>query len=99
VPVQVSFEPTARGEVWTRTFGGKAFSSLHTEGRGLSERLLCERFGPLTFGLALVVDREKLLLVVRRWSFFGLPLPPGLAPGGLSYEYAADGRFCFHVEI
>lgn len=42
---------------------------------------------------------KKLLLVVRRSSFFGLPLPPGLAPGGLSYEYAADGRFCFHVEI
>ncbi len=99
VPVQVSFEPTARGEVWTRTFGGKAFSSLQTEARGRSERLLAERFGPLTFALALVVDDEKLFLVVRRWSFFGLPLPAALAPGGMSYEYAADGRFCFHVEI
>ena len=70
-----------------------------TEGRGRSERLLSERFGPFTFGLALVVDREKLFLVVRRWSVFRLPPPVALAPGGTSYEYVAKDRFCFHVEI
>jgi hypothetical protein len=37
--------------------------------------------------------------VVRRWSVFGIPLPVALAPRGDSYEYAADGRFHFHVEI
>jgi len=61
--------------------------------------LLCERFGPFAFGLALVLEGERLKLVVRRWSFLGLQLPRALAPGGEAYEHAADGRFNFHVEI
>ena len=42
---------------------------------------------------------RRLRLIVRRWSVFAIPLPLWLAPGGDSYEYAADGRFHFHVEI
>jgi hypothetical protein len=60
---------------------------------------VCERFGPLKVGMALVLDGGRLRLIVRRWSVFGIPLPLCLAPGGDSYEYAADGRFHFHVEI
>ena len=57
------------------------------------------RFGPLRFGLALVVEGARLWLVVRRWSFAGLPLPAAWAPRGKAYESAEDGRFNFHVEI
>jgi hypothetical protein len=97
--VKVSFHARDGQEIWRRSFAGKSFSSIQYEGRGRFDRLLCERFGPLTFGLALVVDGGRLRLVVRRWSFFGLPLPLALAPGGDSHEFADQGRFNFHVEI
>ena len=87
------------GETWTRTFAGKAFSSDQFAGRGRSERLLCERFGPLTFAMALVADGLRMRLVLRRWTVFGVPLPMWLCPRSDSYETAEDGRFRFHVEI
>lgn len=99
IPVQVSFHRKDGGENWTRTFAGRSFSSFQSEGLGLSEKLLAEQFGIFTFGLALVVEPEKLSLIVRRWSFFGIPLPLALAPIGNTYEHVAEGRFCFHVEI
>jgi hypothetical protein len=68
-------------------------------GHGRCDRLLCESFGPATFGLALVIDDGKLRLVLRRWSVLGLPLPLTLAPRADAYESADDGRFNFHVEI
>jgi hypothetical protein len=68
-------------------------------GRGRSCRLLEERFGPLTFAMALVLDGDRLRLEVRRWRFLGLPLPRRLAPGGEAYEFSDAGRFGFHVEI
>jgi Domain of unknown function (DUF4166)/Saccharopine dehydrogenase NADP binding domain len=99
VPVQVEFAPGAGGERWTRTFAGRSFTSFQSEGRGASAHLLRERFGALTFDLALVVEAAKLCLVVRRWSLWGLPLPLVLAPAGDSYETVIDDRFHFHVEI
>ena len=49
--------------------------------------------------MALVLDGERLRLVLRRWSVFGIPLPLALAPRINAYEFAEDGRFHFHVEI
>jgi hypothetical protein len=99
IPVQVVFQPNLKGELWTRTFANKSFSSWLTEGHGRSDKLLNERFGPFTFGLALVINTGKLHLVVRNWSFLGIQLPTFLIPNGDSYEYDDNGRFCFHVEI
>jgi hypothetical protein len=99
IPVQVVFQPNLKGELWTRTFANKSFSSWQTEGHGRSDQLLNERFGPFTFGLALVINAGKLNLIVRNWSFLGIRLPTFLIPNGDSYEYDDNGRFCFHVEI
>ena len=99
IPVQVSFQQKDGGELWQRTFAGKSFSSFQSEGYDLSERLLSEQFGVFNFGLALVAEPEKLSLIVRRWSIFGISLPLTLAPLGDSFEYVAEGRFCFHVAI
>jgi hypothetical protein len=99
VPVRVDFRRDGDREIWRRAFGGRSFLSTQEEGQGRFERLLCERFGPFAFGLALVLEEGRLKLVVRRWSVFGLPLPRALAPGGDAYEHAADGRFNFRVEI
>ncbi len=99
VPVTVRFTSDGRRETWRRQFGAHAFSSVHTEGSGRSDKLLEERFGPFTFGLALVASRDRLSFVVRRWKVFGLPLPVALAPFGDSFEFVADGRFHFDVAI
>jgi hypothetical protein len=99
IPVTVSFRAHDGREHWQRTFAGRLFASIQEQGRGRFERLICERFGPLNIGMALVLDGGSLRLVVRRWSCLGIPLPSVLAPGGNSYEFAEDGRFHFHVEI
>jgi len=97
--VSVQFDVSNGVETWTRTFGNDRFGSRQFAGRGRSERLLCERFGALTFAMALVVARERLSLVLRRWSIFGLPLPMWLCPRSASYESVEQGWFNFHVQI
>jgi len=99
VPLRVDFKVEQGRERWTRSFAGRAFHSTQEQGRGRFEWLVCERFGPLCAGMALVLDDGKLRLIVRRWSVFGILLPVWLAPRGDSYEYAENGRFHFHVEI
>ena len=99
VDVTVSFERSGTTERWTRTFGTQEFTSRQFEGTGRFERLLCEKFGPLTFGLALVVDSNRLIFVVRRWSLFGIPMPRFLVPKGKACEFEQSGTFHFDVEI
>jgi hypothetical protein len=99
VPVTVSFRARAGREHWRRTFAGCSFASTQEEGRGRFERLVCERFGPLAFGMALVWEGDRMRLVLRRWSMLGIPLPLFLAPRSNAYEFAQGGRFHFHVEI
>ena len=99
VSVAVTFERHGDYDTWTRDFAGQVFASTFSAGSGRFEHLLCERFGPFVFGMALVPDAERFKLVMRRWSFLGLPLPHRLIPSGDSYEYAKDNRFCFDVEI
>jgi hypothetical protein len=98
VPVQVHFQTQEHGEVWQRTFAGESFSSFQSEGQGLSERLLSERFGIFKFNFALVVESRRLNLIARRWSVFGIPMPLGLSPMRNTFEHVADERFHFHVE-
>jgi len=98
-PVRVDFTVANGQEIWRRTFGGESFASRQLAGRGRSDGLLCEQFGPIRFGIALVVKDERLVLVMRRWSVFGIPLPLWLCPRTQAYESAEDGRFNFHVKI
>jgi hypothetical protein len=98
-PVSVRFDITDGEETWTRTFGGKSFSSRQFAGPRGQEHLLCERFGPITFAIALVVTEGRLSLVLRAWSFLGIRLPPWLGPCAVAYETVEDGKFHFHVEI
>ena len=98
-PVTVRFTAVDGIETWTRSFGDRTFSSVQFAGQGRDERLLCERFGPLTFAMALLVEGGRLTLVLRRWSVLGIPLPMWLCPRADAYESVEAGRFCFHVEI
>jgi hypothetical protein len=99
IPVSVTFEAKGGRETWTRDFAGQRFSSLQFEGRGVNEALACERFGPVTIAMALVLDSNRMRLVTRRCTVFGIALPKFLHPRGDIYEIADDNRFNFHVEI
>jgi hypothetical protein len=92
---------TAKGarERWDRSIGGSKFSSIQMPGRGRSEWLLRERFGPVCVDMVLVVDRSTLQYTVRRWSLFGFPLPLSWGPRTIAVEAATDGRFSFDVAI
>ncbi len=99
VPVTVAFTPERGGERWTRDFGGRRFSSHQSAGRGKNSYLLVERFGLAAFAMALVVEERRLMLVPRRWSVLGLPMPHFLMPHGMSFETDTGGKFRFDVEI
>ena len=99
VELKVTFKRERGVETWQREFGSHRFTSVQFLGSGRYEGLLCERFGPFTFGLALVVLGGKLELVVRRWSLLGIPLPLRVAPRSESFETDAQRRFEFSVAI
>ncbi len=99
-PTSVHFEVRDGVETWTRSFAGRIMRSRQWQGAGRWEGLLCESFGPFTFGLALVVEAGKLRLILRRWALFGiLALPVALAPRGHAFEAEEGGRFRFDVAI
>ena len=97
--MSVEVVPEDDGERWTRNFDGKIFSSFQSPGTKKNEHLLVEEFGIFDVALAVVFEDERLYLVPRRWSCFGIPLPHFLLPTGQSFETELDGAFCFHVEI
>ena len=99
VAVKVTFSVGDGREHWQRDFAGKRFASTQREGQGRNARLVCERFGPINFAMALVIESERLRLVLRRWSIFGVALPLWLGPRSNAYEHVEDGRFRFHVEV
>jgi Domain of unknown function (DUF4166)/Saccharopine dehydrogenase NADP binding domain len=99
MPVSVTFTPENGGERWTRNFGGRRFNSVQTAGIGRDQYLLAERFGITAFSLALVTEGGRLLLIPRRWTAFGIPMPNALLPKGVSFEAEESGKFCFDVEI
>lgn len=107
VPVEVRFNVTAPDrssssgplETWHRSFAGHTFSSEQFAGQGRFDRLLCERFGPVTLAMAVIVDDGHLSLVVRGWSFLGIPLPRFLAPQCTASESEHDSHFHFDVAI
>ncbi|CAN5149049.1 DUF4166 domain-containing protein [soil metagenome] len=99
VPVSVTMMRMDGHEEWTRDFGGSCFASTQELGTGRYEGLLVERFGPIAFAMAVMVEGGRLTLVQRKWSIFGVPMPRMLLPTGTAYEEEADGRFTFNVDI
>ncbi|WGM39135.1 SDR family oxidoreductase [Caulobacter sp. NIBR1757] len=97
--VRVDFERKDGVETWTRTFGSQSFTSRQFAGQGRSTALAVEAFGPMGCGMAPVLDGERLLLIPRRWTVFGVALPSWLFPRIEAWEAMQDGHFRFHVDI
>jgi hypothetical protein len=98
-PVTVTFKPDDQGELWTRDFGGKLFRSHQRLGEGKNAHLIVEKFGPIDVSLALVMGENRLRLMPRRWSIFGIALPKSLLPKGNNFESQEDELFKFDVEL
>ena len=99
IPVDVTMSCIDGREHWSRNFDGDRFSSVMSAGNGRLKHLVCERFGPTSFSMALVLDNGQLNYVPRGWTFLGIPMPGSLAPQGKTCEYVEAGKFRFHVEI
>jgi hypothetical protein len=99
VPVTVTLTRQGQRELWQRDFAGARFSSVQHPGAGRNEGLLIERFGPMAFAMAVVVDGGRLRLIQRRGTAFGIPMPRWMLPKGEACEHDADGRFNFHVDV
>ncbi|MBX9645156.1 MAG: DUF4166 domain-containing protein [Novosphingobium sp.] len=96
-PVEVRFEPQGGRERWTRSFGPHRFASE----MGVSaQNLLTERFGPMRFHFALEVDGQgALIMVLKKWTALGLPMPRALGPKITASEAAAGDAFTFDVAV
>lgn len=85
-PVTVTMERQGTTECWTRDFNGRRFrSTLRWNGQRMTER-----FGALTFTIALQVRDGKLHYPVTQGWCLGIPLPRWSLPRSDTTE-AADG--------
>jgi hypothetical protein len=62
VDVVVKIDVNARGETWTRLFAQNKLKSRQSLGRGRSEGLIIESFGPFNFSMAVVEIGGQLAL-------------------------------------
>lgn len=99
VDVAVKIDVGACCESWTRSFAQNTFKSRQSLGRGRSEGLIFESFGPFNFAMAVVETEGQLGLKIRGWNCWGVPLPRRLMPRSTAIEHGADGRFNFDVDI
>jgi hypothetical protein len=90
----VTFEPSGRGEVWSRHFGSALFRSLQYARDGA----LCERVGPATLVFTPVASSDGLALRLDGFWVLGLPVPRFMHPIVCTFEKDRDGRYEFEVE-
>lgn len=84
-------------EIWTRNFAGQRFHSRLSLDR---DGELREAFGPFSFTLAAVGNRDGLALPIAAWRVFGVRLPRFLMPSAEARETVDDeGRFRFDVKL
>ncbi len=95
LPLTVTKCRTASGECWERAFGGRVFRSYLARRRGR----MTERFGPLTFVIALHEQDGALQFPVGGGWLGPLPLPRPLLPKSIAVETAEGGRFRFDVDL
>jgi Domain of unknown function (DUF4166)/Saccharopine dehydrogenase NADP binding domain len=99
VPVAVEMQADRDDETWTRTFGEASFRSRLAAVAG-RRAVVSERFGLLTFDLALTADRSGLDLTIVSGRLGRLHLPRVLLPRSHATERVdVEGRFCFDVPI
>ncbi len=99
LPVKVTVDARPDREVWYRQFGPKTFRSTLTQDPKTGQAV--ERFGPLSFRIALTFKDGAITYPVTSGRLFGLiPIPKPLLPVSDTREYQDEqGRFCFDVTV
>jgi len=99
--VRVTMQRNADGsETWKRRFGGHRFESTLSRCDTDPPGRIRERFGWMSFRLALPSDESGLRMPLERGQWLGIPLPRLLTPRSDTREFVdAQGRFCFDVDI
>jgi hypothetical protein len=100
-PVRVTMERRPDGaETWRREFGRHRFASTLSRRASDPRGRIRERFGPMSFLLALPVDESGLQMPLERGEWLGIPLPRWITPRSETREFVdAQGRFRFDVDI
>ena len=99
IPVSVVMHADRDGETWTRTFGTTTFRSRLGPLAGC-RACVTERFGLVTFILALTATPAGLDMAIVSGRIGPLPLPRFLLPHSHAIERVdAAGRFRFDVPI
>lgn len=98
IPLRVVMRRTRAGETWARAFDRASFRSYLSK-RGGADGVVTERFGALSFDIALSVEKGALIYTVLRGRAFGVPMPTFLLPGNETREYEQDGAFHFDVSL
>lgn len=97
VAVTVRMERLQGSEVWERRFAGRPLRSRLSPGGG---GVMRERFGPLSFDIALTVEGGRLTYPIVGGRCLGIPLPHMLLPISRTAETEdAKGRAVFDVEV
>ena len=96
VPLTITKQRSARGEIWERNFAGRKFRSYLSPSRPSHYK---ERFFAFTYEQELPVEDGSLYLPVRRGWCLGIPLPALLLPRSESREYDVNGIFHFDVGL
>jgi hypothetical protein len=99
VVVRVEFQFVGDREIWTRHFSEVKFVSQQFKGQGRYQGLMVEKFGLLSFGMAVVERNGTLQLGMRCGDILGIPFPRFLLPRIAAQEHGADGKFNFDVQI
>ena len=100
VPVTVSMTRDGEAETWQRTFGTHTFRSQLSAASPPGSGRMRERFGLLSFTIALGARDTQLAYPVTSARMLGVPLPGFLRPRSSTRETVdAKGRPCFDVRI
>lgn len=99
VPIVVTVRREGDREIWRRDFAGQIFGSVLSPAGAPGEGRIAERFGPLSFVIALEAGPDGLAYPVARGTAFGIPIPRFLLPKSQSREYVGEGRFRFDVAL
>lgn len=97
-PAEVEMRADGERAVWRRRIDGHRFRSVLSQPRPGGR--VIERFGPLSFELALSVEGERLVYRIIGWRLGPMPLPGVLRPRTDTFETVNEaGRFTFDVTI
>lgn len=97
--VKVTITPNEKGETWVRDFAGRKFRSHLSRRSDLPAQVITERFGAMSFDLALAASDSALEFPVLKGRVFGIPIPRFLLPKSEAREFVQDGIFQFDVKL